>query len=90
MIFKEFLITNASGLHTRPGNDFVKLAKQFSCSIAVSKDGRNADGKSLLKLMKINVIKGDTISINCDGSDEKEALESLGVYLASLEEQDAP
>jgi phosphotransferase system HPr (HPr) family protein len=90
MIFREFLITNASGLHTRPGNDFVKLAKQFSCSIAVSKDGKRVDGKSLLKLMKINVIQGDTISISCDGPDEEKALESLGAYLASLEYQDAP
>jgi phosphotransferase system HPr (HPr) family protein len=86
MVSGEFVIANASGLHTRPGNDFVKMAKQFSCSISVSKGGKTADGKSLLKLMKINVIKGDIVSIICDGLDEKAALESLGAYLASLEE----
>jgi phosphotransferase system HPr (HPr) family protein len=84
MVSREFIITNASGLHTRPGNDFVKLAKQFSASITVSKGERNADGKSLLKLMKVNVVKGDTIAINCNGPDEDAALESLGTYLASL------
>jgi phosphotransferase system HPr (HPr) family protein len=86
MVSRDFVITNASGLHTRPGNDFVKTAKQFSCSITVSKGTKSADGKSLLKLMKVNVIQGDTISISCDGSDELTALESLGTYLASLKE----
>jgi phosphotransferase system HPr (HPr) family protein len=86
MVSGEFVITNVSGLHTRPGNDFVKMAKQFCCSVSVSKDGRSADGKSLLKLMKINVIQGDTVSISCDGPDEAAALEGLGAYLASLEE----
>ena len=86
MVSREFIITNASGLHTRPGNDFVKIAKRFSCSITVSKGEKNADGKSILKLMKVNVVKGDRVSISCDGPDEKAALESLDAYLASLEE----
>jgi phosphotransferase system HPr-like phosphotransfer protein len=36
--------------------------------------------------MKVNVVKGDAVVIHCDGPDEKEALESLGSYLASLTE----
>jgi phosphotransferase system HPr (HPr) family protein len=86
MVSGEFIITNDSGLHTRPGNDFVKMAKEFSCSVTVSKGDKTADGKSLLKLMKVNVIKGDTIVIRCDGSDEAAALNSLGTYLGSLTE----
>jgi phosphotransferase system HPr (HPr) family protein len=86
MVSREFTITNASGLHTRPGNDFVKTAKQFSSAVTVSKGDKAADGKSLLKLMKVNVIKGDVITISCDGSDENAALESLGAYLAALTE----
>jgi phosphotransferase system HPr (HPr) family protein len=86
MVSGEFIITNSSGLHTRPGNDFVKTAKQFSCSVIVSRGEKSADGKSLLKLMKINAVKGDAIVIQCDGPDEEAALESLGNCLASLRE----
>ncbi|MDR1210946.1 MAG: HPr family phosphocarrier protein [Spirochaetaceae bacterium] len=86
MVSGEFVITNPTGLHTRPGNDFVKTAKQFSCSVTVSRGERSADGKSLLKLMKVNVVQGDVMVIQCDGPDEEAALESLGNYLASLKE----
>ena len=86
MVQKEFHITNPSGLHTRPGNDFVKTAKQFSCDITLTKGEKAVDGKSLLKIMKANVVEGDTISINCSGADEDEALRVLADYLASLNE----
>ena len=86
MIEKQFHITNPSGLHTRPGNDFVKTAKQFSCDITLTKGEKTVDAKSLLKIMKTNVVEGDTISIGCSGPDEEEALRVLGDYLASLRE----
>ena len=86
MVQKEFHITNPLGLHTRPGNDFVKTAKQFSCDITLSKGEKTVDGKSLLKLMKANIIQQDTISISCSGPDEVEALAALGGYLGSLKE----
>jgi phosphotransferase system HPr (HPr) family protein len=86
MIQKEFRITNPTGLHTRPGNDFIKAAKQYSCDISITKGEKTIDGKSLLKLMKLNVINGDTISIGCSGHDEEEALAALGDYLSSLKE----
>jgi phosphotransferase system HPr (HPr) family protein len=84
MVSREFTITNPSGLHTRPGNDFVKMTKQYSCAITVVKGEKRIDGKSLLKLMKLNVVLGDTIILECDGSGEAEALEALGGYLGSL------
>jgi phosphotransferase system HPr (HPr) family protein len=86
MVQKEFHITNASGLHTRPGNDFVKTAKQFACDISLAKGDKTVDGKSLLKIMKANVVQGDTITISCNGDDEEEALRVLGAYLESLKE----
>ena len=86
MTQKEFHITNATGLHTRPGNDFVKTAKQFSSEITLTKEQKTVDAKSLLKIMKANIVQGDTISISCSGPDENEALKTLGDYLASLKE----
>lgn len=86
MVQKEFHITNPTGLHTRPGNDFVKAAKQFCCEIRLTKGEKTIDAKSLLKIMKQDIVKGDTVSISCSGSDEAEALAALGAYLESLKE----
>ena len=86
MVQKEFHITNPTGLHTRPGNDFVKAAKQFGCDITLTKGDKNVDAKSLLKIMKIDIVQGDTVTVSCSGPDEAEALAALGSYLESLKE----
>ena len=86
MVQKEFHITNPTGLHTRPGNDFVKTAKQFNCEVTLTKAGKTVDAKSLLKIMKSDIVNGDLITICCTGVDEAEALETLVHYLKSLKE----
>ncbi|MDR0760588.1 MAG: HPr family phosphocarrier protein [Treponema sp.] len=86
MIVKEFEIKNETGLHTRPGNEFVKTAKSFSCSISVTKGEKTVDAKSLLKLMKANVVKGDRIILHCEGADEEAAMDALSSCLENLKE----
>ena len=86
MIQKEIHITNPTGLHTRPGNDFVKTAKQFTCDISLTKGEKTVDAKSLLKLMKANIVQMDTITLACSGPDEEEAMKALIGYLESLTE----
>lgn len=86
MIAKEFEIKNETGLHTRPGNEFVKTAKAFASSVTVAKGDKVVDAKSLLKLMKANVVKGDRIVLSCDGPDEEAAMAALGACLESLKE----
>ncbi|MBN1498839.1 MAG: HPr family phosphocarrier protein [Spirochaetes bacterium] len=79
-------IVNKTGLHTRPGNLFVKEAKQFESEIWVKKGEEQFNAKSLLKLMKVGVSRGDKIEIICEGPDEDKALDSLCELIASLEE----
>jgi phosphotransferase system HPr (HPr) family protein len=86
MIRKEFEIRNETGLHTRPGNEFVKIAKNFASMVTVTKNEKVVDAKSLLKLMKANVVKGDLIILTCDGTDEQAAMEALCSCLESLKE----
>ncbi len=86
MIEREFEIRNETGLHTRPGNEFVKTAKGFACEVALIKEGKRVDAKSLLKLMKANVIKGDHLYLQCSGPDEAAAMEALAACLESLKE----
>lgn len=86
MVSKKVEITNPTGLHTRPGNQFVKLAKQFESDITVAKGDKSFSAKSLMKLMKIGISQGDQIEIQCEGADEEKALEALSDFLAKLEE----
>ncbi|MFV0432224.1 MAG: HPr family phosphocarrier protein [Alphaproteobacteria bacterium] len=78
-------ITNKSGLHTRPGKDFVQLAKTFESKIIVIKDDIEYNGKSLLKIMKAAICKGDKVEIKADGDDAETALKALQNYIETLD-----
>ncbi|QTF10837.1 HPr family phosphocarrier protein [Brenneria izadpanahii] len=82
----EILITNPTGLHTRPGAHFVKEAKLFQCDIFVQKGDKIANGKSLMKLLQVGISYKDRITISADGPDEDDALNKLTDLIASLED----
>jgi phosphocarrier protein HPr len=86
MVRREVEIVNETGLHTRPGNQFVKEAKKYESDITVQKGEKEFSAKSLLKLMKIGISKGDVIQISCDGVDEEEALNNLCTFVSNLKE----
>ena len=81
----EMEITNPTGLHTRPGTEFVRLAKTFESSVQIQKGDKSANGKSLVKVLKIGISRGDVIEIFTEGPDECEALARIREYIEKLE-----
>jgi len=80
-------ITNENGLHTRQGNEFVVMAKNFSSEIHLEDEkGRKVSALSLLKILSLGIRKGMKVIIHADGEDEVEALEQLGELLANLKD----
>ena len=79
-------IRNPSGLHIRPGTDFVRRARAFASEIQVRKGDRTGSAKSLVKLLQIGISQGDSIELTCDGADQREALAELTQFLAELTE----
>ena len=78
-------IINENGLHTRPGQKFVKACKLFESEITVQKGEKTVSGKSLMKLMGAGICKDDTIQIHANGIDEDEAITYLARFVAELE-----
>ncbi len=73
-------VNNKIGLHLRAAGEFVKLASQYESNVLVIKDGKKANGKSILGLASLAVGRGSVITIRVDGDDEaaaKEAIEQL-------------
>jgi phosphocarrier protein HPr len=77
MISKKVKIQTADGLHMKPANEFVKLAKNFKSKIFISKDGKRINGKSLLSILALAAGMGNELEIITDGSDENEAVDAL-------------
>ena len=73
-------VINASGLHARPGSDFVHAAAKFSSKITIRRLDEEDDpvnAKSIAFVLSLGVGKGIEIELAADGEDEKEAVDSL-------------
>jgi len=65
------------GLHARPAALFVQTAKRFSSNVLCTKDGRQADAKSILGILTLGANKGAIVTIRAEGEDEAEAIAAL-------------
>lgn len=83
MLTREVTINNQVGLHARPATFFIQKANEFKSSIWIEKDDRKVNAKSLLGVLSLGIVKGTSVSLVADGSDEKEALNTLATLIAS-------
>lgn len=83
MYIKEAVVNNQVGLHARPATFFIQKANEFKCSIWVEKDERRVNAKSLLGVLSLGIVKGTTITLIADGSDEEEAVAALVELISS-------
>ena len=87
MLSKTIIIINETGLHTRPGNEFVSLAKTFKSTIEVENtEGKKVKGTSLLKLLSLGIKKGTQVTVYANGEDEQEAVDKLADLLVNLKD----
>ena len=77
-------LTNEVGLHARPAAVFSKAAAGFSADVTVAKGGQEANAKSIMAVLKLDVKKGDAVTIATEGDDAEQALEELVTLLDSL------
>ena len=86
MVEKELLISNPSGLHTRPAKKIVDEAKKYEAEITIVRGDRDGSAKNLIKLMKLGITMGNTITLRCDGPDETVALAAIETLISGLSE----
>ena len=89
MYAKQTAILNRTGLHARPASAFVAAAGKFQSDIKVHK--LNSDGetvktgpaKSIVFILAMQLNKGTHISIEADGPDETNAVDTLVALVQS-------
>jgi phosphocarrier protein HPr len=74
-------IRNKLGLHARAAVKFVQLASQYKADIKVSKDGQDANGKSIMGLLTLVAACGMEIEVAASGADAEPALAALAALV---------
>ena len=77
MYTKEVTVNNEVGLHARPATYFIQKANEFKSRSWVEKEERRVNAKSLLGVLSLGIVKGTTITLIADGSDENAAVDAL-------------
>ncbi|WP_145279581.1 HPr family phosphocarrier protein [Tautonia plasticadhaerens] len=74
---RPIVIGNADGLHLRAATLFACLAGRFASEVRVHRDGRAADGKSILDLATLAAGCGTRLNLEARGPDAEAALAAL-------------
>ena len=77
MIKKKLTILNKLGLHARAAAKVVSTANGFKSTITITKDGKNADARSIMKLLMLSASQGSSMTVEVDGVDQRDAMKSL-------------
>jgi phosphotransferase system HPr (HPr) family protein len=83
MVEQSVVIQNKSGLHARPASLLVKEASRFQCQLSLRKNDKEVDLKSILGLMSLAIMAGETVVIKAEGEDELQALTQLTSLIES-------
>ena len=77
MTERSVAVPNRLGMHARAAARFVHAATQFHSHIVVSRGVRKMDGKSIMGLLLLAAAKDVTLTIRAEGTDEREAVDTL-------------
>jgi len=70
-------ITNRVGLHARPARLLVQTAAQYQSQIQLRRGDKIANAKSIVGVLKLGAVMGDTLALRAEGEDAEKALDAL-------------
>ena len=77
MIRTTIRVSNKLGLHARASAKLTKLASTFQSEVALSRNGRRVNAKSIMGVMMLAAGIGSEIEIETEGEDEAAAMAAL-------------
>jgi phosphocarrier protein NPr len=81
-VTRAVVIVNTEGLHARPADMLARTALKFQSRIEVVCRNERVDAKSTLNLLILGATQGTEITIEADGDDAEEAVNTLVTLVA--------
>lgn len=83
MIRKSVVVNVEEKEAARPIALLVQLASQFKSVINICEDNKTVNAKSIMGMMTLGLVPGQTLELSIDGEDENEAMESIEKFLCN-------
>jgi len=77
MIKTSITISNKLGLHARASAKLTKLAGSFQSEVAISRNDRRVNAKSIMGVMMLAAGIGSVVEIEIEGPDEQAAMDAI-------------
>lgn len=82
MTKKSVVIGLANGLEATPIALLVQTATKFSSSIYLTTENKRVNAKSIMGLMSLGLLNGDSITVEADGEDEASAVDEIVRFIS--------
>ena len=69
------------GLEARPAAMLVQVASQYDSRIYLESGSKRVNAKSIMGMMTLGLIAGQSITVEADGADEDQAVAEIEEYL---------
>ncbi|UHD14358.1 phosphoenolpyruvate--protein phosphotransferase [Thiocapsa bogorovii] len=80
---RAILIPNATGLHARPAAVLANLAKRFKSRVLLTRGDDQANAKSVVSIMGLEIAQNDKVVIVATGPDADAAIDAIAPQLAA-------
>ena len=81
MISKTVTVAIPSGIEHSPVAMLVQVASQYDSRIYLESGSKRVNAKSIMGMMTLGLIAGQSITVEADGADEDQAVSEIEKYL---------
>ena len=81
MFSKSVTINLSADAEARPVAVLVQIASKYESRIYINQQNKRINAKSIMGMMIVGFAKGNQMTIEAEGTDEKEAVEELANYV---------
>ena len=83
-VTREVTVSNELGMHARPAAEFARKANSFRSEISMTRNGERFSATSVIDILRANLERGATITVEAHGVDAEEAVAALEKVLREM------
>ena len=80
----ERIVKVETSLEARPAALFVQSASKFASSILVKIENKTVNAKSIMGMISLGIIDGQTVTLIAEGADEQQAVNELHRFFSAV------